>query len=169
MKNPGKVRARTNGTKSPRRSEALRFIFSFGLTSVLLMTLSVPLEPPPKENLHISAHYLVILVKYIQFNSIQITARKRITFARKTTQETVDHYSTKGTRAQKNDGSHGASQPKDRRSEDYADGAHAQVRIVSTVTVFCSPVPPTKQTASTGWSDELLGRQVRTRFTVGNL
>ena len=33
------------------------------------MTLSVPLEPPPKENLHISAHYLVILVKYIQFNS----------------------------------------------------------------------------------------------------
>ena len=38
------------------------------------MSLSVPLEPPSKEILHISAHYLVILVKYIysiQFNSIQ--------------------------------------------------------------------------------------------------
>ena len=37
------------------------------------MSLSVPLEPPSKEILHISAHYLVILVKYIysiQFNSI---------------------------------------------------------------------------------------------------
>ena len=34
------------------------------------MSLSVPLEPPSKEILHISAHYLVILVKYI-FNSIQ--------------------------------------------------------------------------------------------------
>ena len=29
------------------------------------MSLSVPLEPPSKEILHISAHYLVILVKYI--------------------------------------------------------------------------------------------------------
>ena len=28
------------------------------------MLLSVPLEPPSKEILHISAHYLVILVKY---------------------------------------------------------------------------------------------------------
>ena len=39
------------------------------------MSLSVPLEPPSKEILHISAHYLVILVKYIysiQFNSIYI-------------------------------------------------------------------------------------------------
>ena len=36
------------------------------------MSLSVPLEPPSKEILHISAHYLVILVKYIYiFNSIQ--------------------------------------------------------------------------------------------------
>ena len=37
------------------------------------MSLSVPLEPPSKEILHISAHYLVILVIYIyiQFNSIQ--------------------------------------------------------------------------------------------------
>ena len=36
------------------------------------MSFSVPLEPPSKEILHISAHYLVILVKYIysiQFNS----------------------------------------------------------------------------------------------------
>ena len=33
------------------------------------MTLLVPLEPPPKENLHISVHYLVIIAKYIQFNS----------------------------------------------------------------------------------------------------
>ena len=41
------------------------------------MSLSVPLEPPSKEILHISAHYLVILVKYIysiQFNSIQKTS-----------------------------------------------------------------------------------------------
>ena len=29
------------------------------------MSLSVPLEPPTKEILHISAHYLVIPVKYI--------------------------------------------------------------------------------------------------------
>ena len=35
------------------------------------MSLSVPLEPPSKEILHISSHYLVILVKYIYiFNSI---------------------------------------------------------------------------------------------------
>ena len=38
------------------------------------MSLSVPLEPPSKEILHISAHYLVILVKYIIFNSIQFNA-----------------------------------------------------------------------------------------------
>ena len=34
------------------------------------MSLSVPLEPPSKEILHISAHYLVILVKIYIFNSI---------------------------------------------------------------------------------------------------
>ena len=33
------------------------------------MTFSVPLEPPPKESLYISAHNQAILVKYIQFNS----------------------------------------------------------------------------------------------------
>ena len=37
------------------------------------MSLSVPLEPPSKEILHISAHYLVILVKYIY--SIQFKKR----------------------------------------------------------------------------------------------
>ena len=39
------------------------------------MSLSVPLEPPSKEILHIGAHYLVILVKYmysIQFNSFSM-------------------------------------------------------------------------------------------------
>ena len=44
------------------------------------MSLSVPLEPPSKEILHISAHYLVILVKYIysiqiQFNSDTVISR----------------------------------------------------------------------------------------------
>ena len=34
------------------------------------MSLSVPLEPSSKEILHISAHYLVILLKYM-FNLIQ--------------------------------------------------------------------------------------------------
>ena len=133
------------------------------------MTFSVPLEPPPKENLHISAHYLVILVKYIQFNSIQKNCLKKNHFCKKNNPRDRRSLFYKRLRAQKNDGSQGASQPKDRRSEDYADGTHAQVWIVSTVTVFCSTVSPTRQTASTGWSDELLGRQVRTRFTVGNL
>ena len=45
------------------------------------MSLSVPLEPSSKEILHISAHYLVILVKYIysiQFSSIQGLFRVKI-------------------------------------------------------------------------------------------
>ena len=43
------------------------------------MSLSVPLEPPSKEILHISTHYLVILVKYI-FNSIFLTIFLTFTF-----------------------------------------------------------------------------------------
>ena len=48
------------------------------------MSLSVPLEPSSKEILHISAHYLVILVIYsayiysIQFSSIQGLFRVKI-------------------------------------------------------------------------------------------
>ena len=60
------------------------------------MSLSVPLEPPSKEILHISAHYLVILVKYIysiQFNSISKTfVRYKVSYSKEGIAHLLPYY-----------------------------------------------------------------------------